>query len=137
MFNRLQAKLPPDEEVLAAVALMRGPRPGSEVYWPIAGVLADLWIGLLVALGVSKVRRYYVLAATADRAILFRASWIGRPTDVEEVVDFSRIGEINDAVGDAFIEVGAHRYWISGFGDQVYRLRRVMAAHAMRPRNDC
>jgi hypothetical protein len=93
LFGRLQAKLPPDEEVLAVVALMRGPRPGSEVYWPMVGALVDLSVGLLVAFGVSKATRS------------------SRST--------------------------ASGYWISGFGDQVYRLRRVMAAHGSRHRTEC
>jgi hypothetical protein len=48
---------------------------------------------------------------------------------VAEDLELSEIGEINDAIGDSFIEICGQRYWISGFGDQLYRLRRVIAAH--------
>jgi hypothetical protein len=134
LFARLQATLSPDVEVLAAVGLMRGPRPGTETIVPILGVFIDLWVGVLVLLGVMEKRKHYILAATADQAILFRSTWSGRPTEREKTLEFSEVGEINDTVGDVFIELSGEPYWISGFGDQVYRLRRVMGAYRSRHR---
>lgn len=129
LFGRLQAELSPDEQVMAAVALVRGPRPGSEAALPIVGALLGLWAFALAALGLAKYRRHYILAATVERAILFRSTWLGRPTEVAENLSLSEIGTINDATGDLYVEVAGERYWISGFVDQLYRLRRVIAAH--------
>jgi hypothetical protein len=62
--------------------------------------------------------------------------WSPVSVEVAEDLELSDIGEINDAIGDSFIEIGGQRYWISSFGDQVYRLRRVIAAHGSRRQTD-
>jgi hypothetical protein len=134
LFARLQGKLPPDVEVLAAVGLARGPRPGTEALVPFVGVFIDLFVAVLVVLGVTNTRKHYILAATADQAILFRSSWTRRPAEREKVLEFSEVGQINDTVGDPFIELSGERYWISGFSNQVFRLRRVIGAHRSRQR---
>ncbi|MEO1056026.1 MAG: hypothetical protein AAFY28_03850 [Actinomycetota bacterium] len=133
LFGQLEAKLPSRDKVLAAVGLSKGPPPGVEgAALPLIGAMIDLWVGILVAFGISKVRRRYVLAVTADRVVLFGASCSGKPVSVEASFDFNEISEISDTVGDPFIDLDGESYWINDFGDQVYRLRRVMSRHGTR-----
>lgn len=136
LLARLQAKLSADVEVLAAVRLIRGPRPGTEALVPILDVFVEVFVVVLVLLGVMDTRMNFILATTVDQAFLFRSTWSGRQVELEKSIHFSEVGEINDTVGDPFIELSGERYWISGFGDQVYRLRRIIGAHKTRDRGN-
>jgi hypothetical protein len=125
--------LPFDGEVVAAVGLFRGPRPGLEAWLSPCGGVVGGAIGGIVAVGVLSGRRQHaVLVATADRAALVSTSARGRPREVERIVEFEQITEISDAIGDPYIDVAGVRYWLADDGLQVFRLRRAMSVHAAR-----
>ncbi len=130
-FTQLVAHLPPGDVVLAAVALTSTPPVGSENSRSAASGLRGLVSRELFGGGLPAPRwpvRRGFLAATADRAILFSANSLWRRSAIVRSFELDDIDEIDDAAGDPFIELRGQRYWTRD-ADQVYRLRRVLAAH--------
>ena len=128
---RVRALLPDGDEILAAIPVLTGPRPGSEV---LAVLLAPL--GLVASLfGVALVarRRYFTIAVTGRSVLLIENRSPMRPKRVVERAEYAALGPFNEATGDLSVNFNGSRYWMTGNATFVTpRIRRLLAAGGSR-----
>jgi hypothetical protein len=127
--QRVQAHLPPDEQVLAAIQILTGPRPGMEgCMAPLA--VFDLVLAVLSIFGLAVSRKNFTLAITDKRGVLFRDNWIGRPATIAATFsNLDDIGPLNDTDGDPFVMLSGEKFWMYGaWSSQLYRIRKIKQA---------
>ena len=127
--QQVQAKLHADEQVLAAIKILTGPRPGMEgCMIPIA--VFDLALAVLSLFGLAASRKNFTLAITSNRGVLFRDDWMGRPAKISATFsNLDDIGPLNDTVGDPFVMLSGQKFWMYGaWSSQLYRIRKLKQA---------